>query len=134
MLCEVINLLISIVWALAGAYFMYLGIIIVFLKKYDKIPSLQTHLYKNKEAFALRVGLIELISGLLILGVSIVAAINYKNILFSYTLFNAERQMGYALLPLVAGMLAVLALWINQKASEVKASKPKKDEEKTDIK
>ena len=126
-------MIISIVWALAGAYFMYLGFIIVFLKKYDKIPSLQTHLYKNKEAFAFRVGLIELISGLLILGVSIIAAINYKNVLFSYTLFNAERQMGYALLPLGAGMLAVLALWINQKTSEVKVSK-KKDEEKTDIK
>ena len=127
-------MLISIVWALAGAYFMYLGFIIVFLKKYDKIQSFQTHLYKNKEAFAFRVGLIELIFGLLILGVSIIAAINYKNVLFSYTLFNAERQMGYAILPLGAGMLAVLALWINQKASEVKANRKRVDEEKTDIK
>lgn len=116
-------MIISIVWALAGCYFIYLGFIIVFLKKLDKIGSLQTHLYKNKDAFAFRVGVIEFIAGIAILTVSIIAVINYKNPLFSYTLFGVERQMGCALLPLGAGIISVIALWINQKASEVRIKK-----------
>ena len=126
-------MLISIVWGLAGALFTYLGFIIVFLKRYDKIQTLQSHLYKNKEAFAFRVGLIELIFGLIILALSVIATINYNRPLFTYTLFNVERQMGYALLPLSAGILAVAALWINQKASEVNPNKKKEKEEKKDI-
>ena len=126
-------MLISIVWGLAGVLFIYLGFIIVFLKRYDKIQSLQTHLYKNKEAFAFRVGLIELLFGLLIVAAAVFAGINYKNVLFTYTIFKTEAQMGYALIPLCVGILAVITLWINQKASEVRASKPKKQEEKKDI-
>ena len=64
-------MLITIVWMLLGGYFIFLGFEILFLKKTKRIGSLETHVYKNKEAFVLRLGLIEFIFGFFILGFKI---------------------------------------------------------------
>lgn len=122
-------MLITIVWTLLGGYFVYLGIEIVFFKVTKRIGSLETHLYKNKHAFAMRVGLIELFFGLLIMAGSIIALINYKNPLFTYQIRETTQSIGYNIIPLGIGILLIVVMWINQKASEVKVNKTKKEKD-----
>ena len=120
-------MLITIVWMLLGGYFIFLGFEIVFLKKTKRISSLETHLYKNKNAFALRLGLIEFVFGILILGASIYALINHNNALFTYQIKDTTNSIGYNLIPLALGFLTIIAIWINQKVSEVKPNKTNKE-------
>lgn len=116
---------ISILWILVGAYFIYLGIEILFFKVTKRIGTLETHLYKNKDAFVFRVGLLELLFGIVILGASIFAVVNYDKALFTYVLFEKENYVSYGIIPLGTAIIAVIAIWINQKLSEVKIKPPK---------
>lgn len=122
-------MLIAIVWGILGCYFIFLGFEILFLKKTKRIASLETHLYKNKQSFVFRLGLIEFIFGFLILASSILAIINYNNPLFTYQIKENTNSIGYNVIPLGVGMIAVLVIWINQKASEVKIKSKDKDPE-----
>ena len=77
----------------------------------------------------MRVGLIELFFGLLIMAGSIIALINYKNPLFTYQIRETTQSIGYNIIPLGIGILLIVVMWINQKASEVKVNKTKKEKD-----